>query len=160
MARVALAIGHSVDEVARRLEAVVDRVEIRVTRGLAVCRYLFEELEAGRVPTIRSVFETGRQDHTDDPERIAAAVAFRWEREGKTFVPRPLALEEEDRPKYGFAYFEGTPTQPLPFGPVCFILDLDSSDLRARMTFTPVDSSIDGLVGVGTPDRLCNVSLK
>ena len=156
--RVAFVLGRPVDDVSRRLLEVVDRVEIRVTRGLAIGRHLFDEMAAGRIPTIRSLFETGRQDHSSDPERIAAVVAFRRDREEETFAHRPLALREEDRPKYGFAYFEGTPTEPIPFGPVCFLLDLDSSDLRMRTTFTPVDSSTDGITRdeVGTLDHPLN----
>src|SRR5206468_434434 len=38
--RVAEALGRGVEEVASRLEEVVDRVEIRITRGLSGCRYL------------------------------------------------------------------------------------------------------------------------
>jgi hypothetical protein len=145
LARVALAVGQTVDDVASRIEEVVDRVEIRVTRGFAIGRFLFEEMAAGRVPTIRSVFETARQDHTEKPEVIAGAVSFRLEREGSLFGSQVGDLREEDRPKYGFAYFEETPTEPMPYGPVCFILNLNCADLRARTTFTPVDSSIDGL---------------
>jgi hypothetical protein len=64
--QVAETLRRDLEEVTTQLEGVVDRVEIRVTRSLSVCRYLRDELEAGRVPTIRSVFETARQDHTDD----------------------------------------------------------------------------------------------
>jgi hypothetical protein len=119
---------------------------------------LRDELEAGRVPTIRSIFETRRQDHTDDPIPIAAVVVFRQEREGSIFGADVAALEVEDRPKYGFAYFSGTPTQPIPFGPVCFLVNLESADLRERVTLTPVDSSIPGLAPeeVGTLDHPLN----
>ncbi|MCI0463635.1 MAG: hypothetical protein L0Z62_42415 [Gemmataceae bacterium] len=136
----------------------MDRVEIRITRSLTVIRYLFEELNAGRVPTIRSVFETGRQDHTQDPQRVAGVVRFRAERELSVFGPEASSLPEEDRPKYGFAYFEGSPTEPYPFGPVCFVLNLDRNELRERITFTPVDSSIPGLgpEEVGTLDHPLN----
>ena len=115
-------------------------------------------MAAGQVPTIRSVFETGRQDHTENPEQITAAVAFRRAREEKMFGPPVGDLQEAERSKYGFAYFEGTPTEPAPFGPVCFILNLNSSDLRARITFTPVDSSMEGLGRdeVGTLDHPLN----
>jgi len=155
---VARALGYPVEEVVRCLEEVVDRVEIRVTRGLAICRYLFEEMVAGQVPTIRSVFETERQDHSENREQIVAAVAFRLKKEEMVFGPQVSDLQKEDRSKYGFAYFEGMPTEPLPFGPVCFVLNLRSSDLRARITFTPVDSSIDGLGQdeVGTLDHPLN----
>jgi hypothetical protein len=158
LARVATAIGHTDNEVVRRLEELVDRIEIRVTRGLAIGSYLLEEMVAGRVPAVRSLFETGRQDHTEKPEEIAAAVAFRLERERKAFGAQVLDLQEEDRPKYGFAYFGETPTEPIPYGPVCFILNLNSADLRARITFTPVDSSTDGLKEeeVGTMDHPLN----
>jgi hypothetical protein len=156
--RVAQALGRDVGEVVTQLEEIVDRVEIRITRSLSVGRYLRDELEAGRVPTIRSVFETGRQDHTEDPVAIAGIVIFRQEREVSVFGSEIAALEHEDRPKYGFAYFSGTPTEPLPFGPVCFLLNLESADLRERVTLTPVDSSIPGLAPeeVGTLDHPLN----
>ena len=146
------------EEVVRSLENLVDRVEIRVTRSLAVARYLLDELTAGRIPTIRSVFETGRQDHTEEPESIAGIVRFRVQQEPLVFGQEAMALAEEDRPKYGFAYFGASPTEPFPFGPVCFLLNLDSSDLRERITFTPVDSSIPTLVPdeVGTLDHPVN----
>jgi hypothetical protein len=115
---------------------------------------LRDELEAGRVPTIRSVFETGRQDHTEDPVTIAGIVGFRQEREGSVFGADVAALEDEDRPKFGFAYFSGTPTEPLPFGPVCFLLNLESAELRERVTLTPVDSSIPGLAPEEVGDAL------
>jgi hypothetical protein len=119
---------------------------------------LRDELEAGRLPTIRSVFETGRQDHTEDAAAIAGIVVFRRQREGSIFGADVAALEVEDRPKYGFAWFEGTPTEPLPFGPVCFLLDLESAELRERLTLTPVDSSIPDLASeeVGTLDHPLN----
>jgi hypothetical protein len=141
-----------------RLEAVVDRVEIRITRSLSICRYLRDELEAGRVPSFRSVFETGRQDHTDDPATIAGIVVFRQQAEGSVFGADLPAMEVEDRPKYGFAWFEGTPAEPLPFGPVCFLLDLESPSLRERLTLTPGDSSIPDLASqeVGTLDHPLN----
>lgn len=108
--------------------------------------------------TIRSVFETGRQDHTQDVETIAGIVLFRGEQEGSVFGVDVTAMDAEDRPKYGFAWFSGTPTEPLPFGPVCFILNLDFPDLRERITLTPVDSSIPGLAPeeVGTLDHPLN----
>jgi hypothetical protein len=140
--RVSRSLGCDRDEVGCRLENLVDRVEVRVTRSLAVARHLLDELTVGRVPTIRSVFETGRQDHTSEPERIAGIVRFRAGQEPAIFGPEAAALAEDERPKYGFAFFEGTPNPPYPFGPVCFLLNLDSADLRERITFTPVDSSI------------------
>lgn len=156
--RVAQSLGLDVGGVASQLEEIVDRVEIRITRSLTVGRYLREELEAGRVPTIRSVFETRHQDHTDDPATIAGIIGFRQEREGSVFGDDVAALEVEDRPKFGFAYFSGTPTGPLPFGPVCFMLNLESAELRERVTLTPVDSSIPGLASeeVGTLDHPLN----
>jgi hypothetical protein len=56
------------------------------------------------------------------------------------------------------AWFEGTPTEPLPFGPVCFLLNLESAELRGRLTLTPVDSSIPDLAPeeVGTLDHPLN----
>jgi hypothetical protein len=151
-------LGCDLEEVTSRLEEVVDRVEIRVTRGLSVCRFLRDELEAGRIPAIRSVFETGRQDHTEDPATIAGIVLFRRQREGSVFGADVAAMEVEDRPKYGFAWFEGTPTEPLPFGPVCFLLNLGPAELRERLTLTPVDSSIPDLATeeVGTLDHPLN----
>lgn len=156
--RLSQALGRDVEEVAVRLEAILDRVEVRVTRGLSVCRYLRDEREAGRVPTIRSVFETGRQDHTENPTTVAGVVVFRREREGRVFGAEVESMDVEDRPKYGFARFEGTPTEPLPFGPICFILNLDNADLRERLTLTPVDSSIPDLMPeeVGTLDHPLN----
>jgi hypothetical protein len=147
-----------VEEVTARLEEIVDRVEIRVTRSLSVCRSLRDELEAERVPTIRSVFETGRQDHTEDPATIAGIVVFRRQNEGSVFGADVAAMEAEDRPKYGFAWFEGTPTDPLPYGPVCFLLNLEAAELRERLTLTPVDSSIPDLgpEEVGTLDHPLN----
>jgi hypothetical protein len=144
--------------VTKQLEEIVDRVEIRITRSLSVGRYLRNELEAGLVPVLRSVFETGRQDHTADSIAIAGIVRFRQEREGTVFGAEAAAMEHEDRPKFGFAYFSGTPTEPLPFGPVCFLLNLESADLRARVTLTPIDSSIPGLAPeeVGTFDHPLN----
>jgi hypothetical protein len=140
------------------LENLVDRVEVRVTRSLTVGRHLLDELTAGHIPTIRSVFETGRQDHTGEPGSIAGVVRFRAGQEPAVFGPEAATLGEQDRPKYGFAFFEGTPNEPYPFGPVCFLLNLDSSDLRERITFTPVDSSIPGLAPeeVGTLDHPVN----
>jgi hypothetical protein len=104
------------------------------------------------------VFETGRQDHTSELERIAGVVRFRTGQEPAVFGPEAAALAEDDRPKYGFAFFEETPNEPYPFGPVCFLLNLDSPDLRERLTFTPVDSSIPGLAPeeVGTLDHPVN----
>jgi len=156
--RVAQSIGRAAPEIAASLEDLVDQVEIRVTRGLSICRHLREELDAGRIPTIRSLFETGHQDHTDSAVAIAAAMAFRQKREEAVFGADVPAMEDEDRPKYGFAYFSGTPTEPLPFGPVCFILNLDSTEMRERLTLTPVDSSIAGLrpEEVGTLDHPLN----
>jgi hypothetical protein len=150
-------MGQGKEEVAECLELLVDRVEIRVTRSLTVTGYLLEELAAG-VPTIRSVFETGRQDHAVGQHAVAGVVAFRSTRESSVFGPVVASLGEEDRPKYGFAYFEGTPTEPYPFGPVCFVLELDFADLRQRITFTPVDSSIPGLgpEEIGTLDHPLN----
>jgi hypothetical protein len=144
--------------VIRSLEGLVDSVEVRVTRSLAVGHSLLDELNAWRVPTIRSVFETGRQDHTEDPERIAGVVIFRRRQEPAVFGPEAGILPEEDRPKFGFAVVEGTPNEPYPFGPVCFLLNLDFPDLRERITFTPVDSSIPGLAAeeVGTLDHPLN----
>jgi hypothetical protein len=144
--------------VVHSLENLVDRVEVRVTRSLMVARHLLDELTTGRIPTIRSMFETGRQDHTDEPESIAGIVQFRTGQEPAVFGPEAATLAEDDRPKYGFAFFEGTPNEPQPFGPVCFLLNLDSSDLRERITFTPVDSSIPGLAPeeVGTLDHPVN----
>ena len=158
LARVGVAIGQPADVVALRLAEVVDRIEVRITRSLPICHHLHEEMAAGRVPTIRALFETGRQDHTEKPEEIAATVAFRQAYEPKLFGSQVGDLEEENRPKYGFAYFEKTPTEPFPFGPVCFILNLNSADLRSRITFTPVDSGINGLGGdeVGTLDHPFN----
>ncbi len=102
--------------------------------------------------------ETDRQDHTDDPGRIAGVVLFRAGQEPAIFGSEAAALTEDDRPKYGFAFFEGTPNQPYPFGPIYFLLNLDSPDLRERITFTPVDSSIPGLAPeeVGTLDHPVN----
>jgi hypothetical protein len=156
--RLSQALGRDVEEVAVRLEAILDRVEVRVTRGLSVCRYLRDELEAGRVPTIRSVFETGRQDHTNDPATVAGIIVFRRQREGGVFGAEVESMDVEDRPKYGFAWFEATPTEPLPFGPICFILNLDNADLRECLTLTPVDSSIPDLTPeeVGTLDHPLN----
>jgi hypothetical protein len=156
--QVAAALEREVEEVETKLEKIVDRVEIRITRSLSVCRYLRDELESNRIPTIRSVFETGRQDHTEDPIVIAGVVVFRQEREENVFGANLDTMDVEDRPKYGFAWFEGTPTEPLPFGPVCFLLNLESGDLRARLTLTPVDSSIPGLTPeeVGTLDHPLN----
>ena len=156
--RVAQALGRDVHVVTTQLEEIVDRVEIRITRSLAVGRYLREELEAGQVPTLRSVFETRRQDHSEDPVIIAGIVGFRQEVEGSVFGPDAVSLEVEERPKFGFAYFSGTPTEPLPFGPVCFLLNLESAGLRERVTLTPVDSSIPGLAPeeVGTLDHPLN----
>jgi hypothetical protein len=133
-------------------------VEVRVTRKLLVFRYLREELEAGRVPTLRSVFETGRQNHTEDPGEIASVVRTREEYEGSVFGADAATLEVEDRPKFGFAYFSGTPTEPVPFGPVRFVLNLDSPDFRGRVTLTPVDSSIPGVAPdeVGTLEHPLN----
>jgi len=155
--RLSRALGRNVEEVAVRLEAILDRVEVRVTRGLSVCRYLRDELEAGRV-AIRSVFETRRQNHMDDPATIAGIVVFRRQREGSVFGVEVESMDIEDRPKYGFAWFEGTPTEPMPFGPICFILNLDNADLRQRLTLTPVDSSIPDLTPeeVGTLDHPMN----
>jgi hypothetical protein len=156
--RVAQALGREIQGVTTQLDDLADRVEIRVTRSLSIGRYLRDELEAGRVPTIRSMFETGRQDHTDDSVTIAGIVRFRQERESNVFGAEAAALEAEDRPKFGFAYFSGTPTEPLPFGPVCFLLNLESADLRERVTLTPVDSSIPslGTEEVGTFDHPLN----
>jgi hypothetical protein len=156
--RVAQALGRDVHEISTRLEDLVDRVEIRITRSLSVGRYLRDELESGQVPTLRSIFETRRQDHTDDPGTISGIVGFRQEREGNVFGAEAAALEVKERPKFGFAYFRGTPTEPLPFGPVCFLLNLESAELRERVTLTPVDSSIPGLASeeVGTLDHPLN----
>jgi hypothetical protein len=156
--RVSRSLARESGEVVRSLENLVDRVEVRVTRSLAVAHHLLDELSAGRIPTIRSVFETGRQDHTSNPGRIAGVVRFRAGQEPAIFGPEAAALAEDDRPKYGFAFFEGTPNAPYPFGPVCFLLTLDSADLRERITFTPVDSSIPGLDPdeVGTLDHPVN----
>jgi hypothetical protein len=156
--RVARATGRSEPEVVQHLEEVVDRMEIRITRSLSLCRSLKNELEAGRIPTIRSVFETRRQDHTEDPDEIAGVVVFREAREESLFGPDVATMPVEDRPKYGFASFPNTPTPPWPFGPVCFILNLDSADLRERVTLTPVDSSIPGMTleEVGTLDHPLN----
>jgi hypothetical protein len=160
--RVAQALGRAAEEVVKQLEEIVDRVEIRITRSLSVCRFLRNELTAGRVPTIRSVFETGRQDHTENPVLIAGVVRFRQEREGNVFGADVAAMDVEDRPKYGFAWFEGTPTEPLPFGPVSFLLRLESADLRERLTLTPVDSSIPDLAPgeVGTLDHPLNAFVR
>jgi hypothetical protein len=156
--RVAQASGRDVSVVTTQLGEIVDRVEIRITRSLSVGRYLRDELEAGQVPTIRCVFKTGRQDHTEDPITIAGIVCFRQKHEGRVFGAAASASEVEDRPKFGFAYFSGTPTEPLPFGPVCFLLNLESSELRERVTLTPVDSSVPGLAPeeVGTLDHPLN----
>ncbi len=96
--RVARASGQRTEEVVERLEALVDRVEIRITRGLMVIPYLLDELNAGRVRMIRSVFETGRQDYTQDPQVIAGVVTFRAEREPNVFGPEPpLSRKRTDR---------------------------------------------------------------
>lgn len=58
-------------------------------------------------------------------------------------------LEVEDRPKYGFAWLEGRPTEPLPFRPVCFVLNRDA-DMRGRLTLTTVESSVPDL----TPEEV------
>ncbi len=156
--RVAQALGCDVHTVTTQLEEIVDRVEIRITRSLSVGRSLRDEFEAGQVPTIRSVFETKRQDHTEDPITIAGIVGFRRELEASVFGAAASEMAVEDRPKFGFAYFRGTPTEPLPFGPVCFLLNLESAELRERITLTPVDSSIPGLAPeeVGTLDHPLN----
>jgi hypothetical protein len=85
--RVAKALGCDVRAVTTALEEIVDRVEIRITRSLSVGRSLMDELEAGQVPTIRSVFETSRQDHTEDSITIAGIVSFRREQEAKSSGP-------------------------------------------------------------------------
>jgi hypothetical protein len=156
--RAARSLHREREEVIRSLEDLIDGVEVRVTRSLAVAGSLLNELTARRVPTIRSVFETRHQDHSEDPERIAGVVVFRRRQEPAVFGPEAGMLSEEDRPKYGFAVFEGTPNEPYPFGPVCFLLNLDSPDLRERITFTPVDSSVPGLAAeeVGTLDHPLN----
>jgi len=95
-----------------------------------------------------------RQYHADQARAAASGDA----REPAVFGPEVAALAEDDRPKFGFAFFEGTPNEPYPFGPVCFLVNLDSPDLRERITFTPVDSGIPGLAAaeVGTLDHPVN----
>jgi hypothetical protein len=156
--RVAHLLQRDKGDVVRHLENVAGRIEIRMTRSFAIASYLLGELDSGHVPTVRSVFETGRQNHTATPESIAAVMRSRANREPTVFGPETEALREEDRPKYGFAYFHGTPNEPLPFGPICFLLNLDAPDLRQRITLTPVDSSIPGLAAeeVGTLDHPLN----
>lgn len=156
VSRVASALGVPAEELERRLDAVADRIEVRVTRSLAVGRYLLDELRRGRTPTLRTVFETNRQDHTDEPGQITTVIDLRQAAEERLFGAGDLP--EDDRPRYGFAYMPGTPTEPYPFGPVRFVLNLDSDELRERMTFTPVDSSIPGLrpEEVGTLDHPLN----
>jgi hypothetical protein len=153
---VAAAIGVAVDEVERRLDAVAERIEVRVTRSMAVGRYLLDELRRRLIPTIRTVFETNRQDYTDEPAQIAAVIDLRKAAEENIFGAGELP--EDDRPRYGFAFMEGTPTEPFPFGPVRFVMNLASDELRERMTFTPVDSSTPGLRPdeVGTLDHPLN----
>jgi len=75
--RVARTLERERGEVVRRQENLVYCVEIRVTRSLAVARHLLDELNAGRIPTIRSVFERCR------PE-----AGFDW---GNTNAARPSA---------------------------------------------------------------------
>jgi hypothetical protein len=156
--RVAHVLQREKGDVVRSLRNVVDRLEIRVTRRLAVARYLLDELNAGRVPTVRSVFETGRQNHTTDPEKIAQVKQDRAGWELAVFGAEVVTLGDEDRPKYGFAHVPGTPNEPFPFGPVCFLLNLDTPNLRERITFTPVDSGIPGVAPqeLGTFDNPLN----
>ena len=72
--KVARSLGRETGEVVRSLENLVDRVEVRVTRSLAVAHHLLDELNAGRVPTIRSVFQTGRLDAIRYPPRMFVPV--------------------------------------------------------------------------------------
>ncbi|MBX9579405.1 MAG: hypothetical protein K2X87_03780 [Gemmataceae bacterium] len=151
--RVAREIGVEAALVGSRLDAVADLIEVRITRSLAVGRYLLAVARRGRVPVLRTVFETGRQDHTQDPVRIAAVVDFRRAAEARVFGATDVP--EEDRPRYGFAYLPDSPTEPYPFGPVRFVLNLSTDELRGRITLTPVDSSLPelGPDEVGTFDH-------
>jgi hypothetical protein len=137
--RVANATGLQPEEVEQRLNDVIDNAELHSTHEVGVGTAMLNQMNNGEEPTVQSVFESNSQS---GGAPVQGAIDLRTESEPRVFGPGVAETTPAERPKYAYVMMDGAPNPPTPFGPVTFVLNTDSDDLRGRITLTPTDSTL------------------